>query len=180
MLPMFIRQSFVLFVFAWLLPSCSQNPQSVRWPADLPPKAIFEASYQSDAANQQHQSESDYLTWVRRFFYGTPLQPKGWLEMSADLQSHVADDQKDYLSGLVTNLGVKIASEWAKDNKTRRLNTKNMIVWGGALRESIVANNVVALVESIDQDVDGLLAGSTSQEEINSERYFEMEYDEFF
>ena len=167
----------VLFV---VLTGCASTPNEVEWPVDLPEQQQFSDYYAQSELNHPLQTESNYLTWVRRFFYGTPLQPKGWLEMSQELEEHVGDDQTDYLRTLMHDLGVKIAKEWAQDNKVRKVDTKNMIVWGSVLREAIVADDVITIVESIDADVEQMLVGQLDRKDINSDRYFKMEYDEFF
>lgn len=170
-----------------LLSGCSlfsdkQNSTGLdyKWGEDLPPQALYLQAYRADAKNQKYQTEENYIAWIRRFFYGTVIQPEGWLEMSEKLVGQSPVDQRQKIDEMISDLGVKISQEWAKDNKARKLDTKNMIVWGTALRESIENEDTIRLLSLVDEDVDALLAGTIEKRDIVGDRYYALEFDEFF
>lgn len=171
----------------FFLSGCSLFPEkqnttglAYKWGEDLPPQTLYLKAYRADVKNQQYQSEENYIAWIRRFFYGTVIQPEGWLEMSEKLVSQSPVDEQHKIDEMISALGVKISQEWAKDNKARKLDTKNMIVWGTALRESIESDDTVRLLSLVNKDVDALLAGTIKKRDIVDDRYYALEFDEFF
>ena len=163
-----------------LLTACISPGREINWLPQLPSQHYFVQAYQADADNRQQQSLAAYLSWVRKFYNGTPLQPKGWLAMTNEVAASVPADKQETLRQRITALGQRIAAEWAKDNKIRRLTTRNVVVWANALREAIARNEVNVLVERIAADVNALLNEQLLAAQINDERYYESEFNEFF
>ncbi len=176
---MFMRNLICLVFFVFLV-ACSSLPKESEWPEQLPDKHYFISYYKQSVSNSEYQSLHNYLSWVVKFYEGTHLQPKGWLATSVDIIEAVPATEQEQLADQMRYLGQAISAEWAMDNRARKLNTRNMSVWGSAMREAIVQDDVINLVERIQQDVDDLLAGNLNKKQVTDDRYYASEYNEFF
>jgi hypothetical protein len=97
--------------------------------------------------------------WFRKFYEGTFLI-KGWKDRMEELLEKVPPDDREHIRGLLDNLGKKIGSEWAKDNKIRKIDSAMLKHWGNDLN---TAGNEGpdALIEKIrllDSKADNILA----------------------
>ena len=158
---------------ALLLSSCvSQNPSS--WPETLPQQEIFVDAYGADPINQDRQSRREYLNWIRSFYQGSLVYQTGWLEIEATLLASVQLQGRQQLDGQLTDLGVAIASEWAKHNDVRVIDSRMLGLWGSVLQLAENFEQQLLSIEVINDDVDALLTGSLTQSEIEDARYERM------
>ena len=89
----------------------------------------------------------------------------------------MAADRHEEVRQRLFHLGGRIGSEWAKPNAVRRLNTRNAAVWRDALIESINQGELDDYIDRVETDVESLLAGELSKEDIFFERYYIDEFD---
>ena len=141
------------------------------WPEDLPSARPFVRAWQADTANQSLQPQDEYLYWVRAFYTGTTVYPRGWLSMQAELLSLVSPAERQQLAQDVESLGVAIGAEWAKENETRAIDNRLLALWGSVMQMSVVDDKQLEAVELIAADVEGLLDGSLRKEAIAEVRY---------
>jgi hypothetical protein len=74
----------------------------------------------------------DEEEWLRKFYEGSFLIP-GWKSRMKELLRAVPDSEKDQMQALLSDLGEKIGREWAKDNRTRRIDNQMLQKWGDTL-----------------------------------------------
>ena len=152
-----------------------------QWPQDIPARAEFEAYYAADARNQAIQSEREYLTWILRFYEGWQLYSDGWNDLVPSVLSEVEDPlERAELRAELYDAGRFIASEWAKDVDSRKVRTRQLSIWGNALREAIVRDDASAMVRQIVQDVDALMAQRITHVQITSDRYYAEDENDVF
>ena len=159
-----------------LLTGCAAITGVPPWPEGAYPQSYFEAAWEEDRANQNSQSKDKYLLWVTRFYTGTALAP-GWLDLTRQVLERVGPDERDHVRERLFHMGGKIGSEWAKHDDVRRLNTRNAAVWRDALIESIRQGELDAYMNRVERDVEGLMAGELSKDDIYFERYYIDEFD---
>lgn len=144
-----------------------------RWSGLLPPLGYFEEVYISDKSNQQVQSQDNYLAWVKRFYVGWALYPKGWDWLTATVISGTPDAPKrQHVERDLALLGQKISAEWAKDARYRVINNSHLMVWADALKIAVHKNQQDILTEKLIDDVEQLLTAKLAANEIALERYF--------
>jgi len=151
------------------------------WPQSLPPKAHFVRIWQADEALKAAQPLDDYLYWVKSFYAGTPLYPRGWNDLVAD-QLAVAGEgpAARRRQRQLDVLGRDIAAEWAKANSVRRVDNRHLAVWGAAAGRAIDENNVDATLRRIAEDLGALMSGTLPADAIRAERYHEQDPDDWF
>jgi hypothetical protein len=71
----------------------------------------------------------------------------------------------------LTRLGQLLSSEWAKDNRIRRISSGALAVWGGVLSEACRRGTAMATLDTIAADVRGLLAGRLDPDSVTRDRY---------
>ncbi len=151
------------------------------WPDDIPPRSDFEALYAADERNRAEQSEEEYLTWVSRFYEGWTLYPEGWNDLVPEILAEVDDpDERAELETELYDAGRFMASEWAKDADTRKVRTKQLSIWGNAMREAVARGEIRQMVKQIAQDVDWLKAQRLSYADITPGRYYAEDENDVF
>lgn len=162
-----------------LLCSCvSQNPGS--WPETIPQQEFFVDAYSADPVNRDRQTQQEYLGWIRSFYQGSLVYQNGWLEVEAAVLASVQIEGRDHLDSQLTELGVAIASEWAKHNDVRRIDSRMLGLWGSVLQLAANFQQQRQSIEVINDDVDALLTGSIGQSDIQDARYERMLQIELF
>lgn len=156
-----------------LLAACASSRVLTDWPQSTPDQQIFLQEYASDPANQQAQSNVEYLTWVVRFYEGWELMPAGWNDMTPVILSDLDPEQADEVAQLRDELGIMIAAEWAKDNEQRIIDTGMLSLWGGVMVAALDPEVRIDAIELITDDVERLLAGELAPSRINDARYTE-------
>lgn len=143
------------------------------WPEDMPAPVGFAEHYQRDRQNAELQSLQEYLTWVERFYRGWELYPTGWIEISRDLTTKLADPSlKHQTQAKLERLGAAIAAEWAKDNTVRRITTRHIAIWGEALRKSAERAELPSVLDRVLDDVDNLLNSRIAVDVITENRFY--------
>jgi hypothetical protein len=129
-----------------------------------------------DAANQEIQSEDEYLLWVQRFYEGFNTVP-GWFDLTRQVLARVPAAEQAAVSAQLAALGVTIGGEWAKDNSVRRIDTSTVATWRDALQEALSRMELNAYLMRLNDDIAGLLAGTLTSDDITFERYYVDEFD---
>ena len=141
------------------------------WPDNIPPSRHFVRAWQDDTINQQVQPMDEYLYWVRSFYVGTVVYPRGWLDIKNELLTLTNNDEKSSLAAEVDALGITIGAEWAKLNEGRLIDNRMLALWGSVLQLSLAENNELQAVDVISRDVERLLAGEIEKEDVVEPRY---------
>ncbi|WP_439509811.1 hypothetical protein [Marinimicrobium koreense] len=158
-------------------PDVSRN----AWPEDIPPRSDFEALYAADERNQAVQSQEEYLVWITRFYQGWKLYPQGWNDLVPDILAEVDDpDERAELEAELYDAGRFIASEWSKDAETRKVRTRQLSIWGNAMREAVTRGETREMIEQIARDVDRLKAQRLTYSDITPGRYYAEDEDDVF
>ena len=143
------------------------------WPENLPPLQSFEAYYMADTRNQQLQSKNDYLTWVKRFYKGWVYRPHGWHWMTKSALEQAPEQSKAQLQENLAWLGERISAEWAKDDRSRTINSEHMMIWADALKVALRKDAPVELTAQVKFDVKQLLSGELKPDTITLDRYLD-------
>ena len=104
-------------------------------------KPHFHAAYERDQQNAARQSFDEYWYWVHVFFISGGAGVPGWFAQIEDLLRNIVDEaQRDLFQARLEQLGIIIASEWAKHARTRRIYSTrwqgrpNLQEWGRRLQ----------------------------------------------
>ncbi len=97
--------------------------------------------------------------WFRKFYKGT-LFVKGWKHHMKEILQKTPPDDKEQIRKLLENLGKKIGSEWAKDNKIRKVNSAMLQRWGNDLDRATKkgSDTLIAKISQVDNEVDNILS----------------------
>ena len=139
----------------------------------MPSKSYYEAEYAEDKANQNNQTLDEYLLWAVRFYDGTVLYRRGWRQLTAETLEQLDDPEeiaeaREYLD----LLGARISREWPKSKVHRQINTRHMSIWGLALLESMRRDEPLQLMDRVCDDVDELISGKLTPDDIGENRYY--------
>ncbi len=172
MILMQIRQLVILGLV--MLPACATVQENdTDWPERLPPHGYFLTSYQGDAINAGLQPLEQYLLWVKRFYRGWELYPSGWDNVTRDLLLRVKQPElADEIEEKMGRLGLVISAEWAKNNQTRLINSRQVSIWGNALIKSLEQGETLEILEQVAADVDDLLHHRISADAITASRFY--------
>lgn len=164
----------MLCVLMLVASGCAEYPiKTTAWSDAMPADEVFLAHYQQDTRNANLQSLDDYLLWVKRFYLGWELYPDGWNRLTDRLVWKLEDPMLvQAAKEKLQNLGVVIASEWAKNNQTRRITSQHVSVWGNALLNSLHHGETLSILERVEQDVEDLLANRVSPALITENRFY--------
>ena len=163
-----------LNTFICLVLVACQSSDVNDWPASLPAREYFVAAYYADVANQQYQTETEYLGWIRSFYQGNLIAATGWSEMQAMVIATAAPADRRRLHRQLDELGALIAAEWAKDNAGRAIDSRMLALWGSILQLAVEPRQQRQAIAVIAGDVDALLSGKLSRSEIQDARYERM------
>jgi len=137
-------------------------------PADTPPVQQITKSADPKNVLEIDQTVLQELDdgerdWYKRFQQGI-LFFDGWSSISEEILASYPEEQIVEKKPIVQRLGVKIGSEWCKDNDVRRIDTAMLKSWGKQLRASInqgheittqtlleIENEVNLILENEDQ-----------------------------
>lgn len=171
------RTTFIA-LSALLLTSCIST--QTDWPGEAPARGRFITAYANDPANQQRQSRDDYLRWVRNFYTGTLSYPRGWLDIQSQIVASAGAGERAELSANLHDLGAVIGAEWAKANAVRRIDSRILGLWGSVLQLADLEGKRAESIELISSDVDRLIQGRVSKDDIVESRYARRLDLEFF
>jgi hypothetical protein len=105
------------------------------------------------------------------FYQGSLVAPNGWLDVQATVLTNAAPIDRNRLDSQLRNLGTEIATEWAKSNEIRSIDSRMLALWGSILRLASDPRQQQRSIEVISEDVDRLLSGSISETDIADARY---------
>lgn len=148
-----------------------QTSNSANWPRNLPPLEYFRAAYQDDPVNRELQSERAYLGWIRDFYEGNLITPTGWLQVQAQVVAATPMAGRRQMNARLDALGAAIASEWAKENQERVIDSRMLALWGSVLQLAALDQRQGQAVTVIAADVDQLLARTLQGSAIRDARY---------
>ena len=99
--------------------------------------------------------------WYVRFKEGLMFFD-GWNEISKDILGTFPNNKIDEKKALVKRLGIKIGSEWCRDNNQRKIDTDMLKKWGKQLRGAIAEGpeHTDKMLRKIETEVDQLLEAS--------------------
>ena len=141
------------------------------WPDTVPHHQIFLDYWQDDSVNQQVQSRDEYLQWVRIFYTGNLLYPRGWLDLEIELLKELEPQQRRGLESDLRQLGITIGAEWAKLRDDRLVDSRLLALWASILQLAQVDQLELQAVDLIASDVELLFAGALARDEIVESRY---------
>lgn len=178
-----LRLSLRIFLLIFLVSGCSNlRDRSVsNWPEQLPPVDFFVEAYESDPKLRDYQTLQNYLYWVRAFYEGTSLYPRGWNDVTEEiLESTTSTQDTAAREQLLFDLGTEIAVEWSKETEINRIKSSNLAVWGNAVERSVGEGNVDATLARIAEDVQRLLSLQLTPDDITADRYHKPDPDDWF
>lgn len=147
------------------------SPPAPDWPAGLPPRVYFERVHAADPLNSRLQPREEYLLWVRRFYLGWMLAPVGWNAAAERLLEDLPPPRYRVLAARLALLAQLVASEWAKHERARRIDTKMLRVWAAVARRARASGRLGAALDVVIADVIGVLDGELAPEAIRPLRY---------
>lgn len=158
------------------LSACATLPKGHQWPESIPPRSYFTDYYSRDKASQSVLPQSEYLTWVHRFYFGWELYRRGLLQATDELLATLPEpSEQNYARHKMIKLGTLIAPEWAKNHQYRVINSRHMLIWGNALNEAMVKKQQLLILDKISHDAEHLLAGKLKPKQIYNDRYYPQE-----
>jgi len=183
-------KALIVFCVVALFVGCSTTQQArLDWPEQLPQRAHYVALYEADQGNQEVQTQEEYLKWVKRFYRGWALSPYSWNWLVQNALEKAEPGHREELGALLASIGWRVSGEWAKDDKHRSINSRNLMTWGDALKLALRRGEYIDLVQRISNDVDSMLAYELHADAISFDRYFppdnnviaadERDYDSF-
>jgi len=162
---------FVLISASCLAFLACQSYKIDQWPDALPDRQLFIAAYAEDIANQDLQTQQEYLTWILSFYEGNLVYTSGWIDVQALVLTNTAPLDRNGLHASLQELGASIAAEWAKHNDLRGIDSRMLSLWGSVLQIASSSEARQHSIEVISADVHALLNGSLSAAEIQDSRY---------
>ncbi len=164
------RKPWFIAAVCLFLASCI-GPNLENWPDTIPQKQIFIITYDADEENQDRQSKTEYLEWVLSFYQGNLAYQSGWQDIQGYVYEAPAPEAEQELLEQLNLLGIAIGSEWSKHNDVRQIDTRMLSLWGSTIQLAADFDKQKQTVEVIAIDIDLLLNGSLSKQEIVEERY---------
>ncbi len=152
-----------------------------NWPENLPPANYFVSSYERDAVNQEHQALHEYMYWVRKFYEGTALYPRGWSDITDDILDATQDPAgRQRIARRLSVLGRDIAAEWSKDSGISLVKNHNLATWSIAASRAVAEGDVEETLDRIGDDLAQLLNRELTADAITAERYHAPDPDDIF
>ena len=167
------RRPLFIAAVCLFLASCI-GPNLEDWPDSIPQTQVFIVAYDADEENQGRQSETEYLEWVLSFYQGNLAYQSGWQDIQGYVYEAPAPGAEQELLEQLSLLGIAIGSEWSKHNDVRQIDTRMLSLWGSAIQLAPDFDTQKQTVEVIAIDIDLLLSGSLSKQDILEERYADI------
>lgn len=167
------RRPLFIAAVCLFLASCI-GPNLEDWPDSIPQTQVFIVAYDADEENQGRQSETEYLEWVLSFYQGNLAYQSGWQDIQGYVYAAPAPEAEQELLEQLSLLGIAIGSEWSKHNDVRQIDTRMLSLWGSTIQLAPDFDTQKQTVEVIAIDIDLLLSGSLSKQDILEERYADI------
>jgi hypothetical protein len=107
----------------------------------------FRTVHGRDERNAVRQTFEDYWSWIKVFLDEGGAGQRGWLEQGDEVLAAIRDQKAaKRLRARVHDLGKAIATEWAKENRSRRVystflqGSPNLRDWGKQLQRAAAAD----------------------------------------
>lgn len=118
----------------------------------------FDRAWSDDLLNRGIQTREDYLKWIDSFYEGSTFVP-GWSRRQAELCESLDRDDAAAARVRLETLGRLLASEWAKDNRVRRIDTSALVRIAGILGEAREGGRLLAAVDELLEVAGSIIAG---------------------
>jgi len=156
------------------LAACTSVPiDAAAWPPGVPARDYYERAYEADPSNAAVQTKDDYLSWVGKFYFGNGLVG-GWHKTSADLAKDLEPRQRVLVEPKLSYLGQLISSEWSKHNKTRRVTSEMLQLWGSVMTKAKAEKRIEPAIDRLLEDARGLVNGDVEKKAIRTSRYKDL------
>jgi hypothetical protein len=156
------------------LAACTSVPtDAAAWPAGVPARDYYERAYDADPANAAVQTKEDYLSWVGKFYFGNGLVA-GWFKTSSDISKDLEPRQRVLVEPKLAYLGQLISSEWSKHNKTRRVTSEMLQLWGSVMTKAKSEKRIEPAIDRLLDDARGLVTGEVEKKAIRTTRYKDL------
>ena len=150
---------------------CGSIPvEPAAWPAGLPPRAYYESAWETSGENREIETFEEYLTWVGRFYKGTPVS-LGWTGVSEKVLADLDAEEARILAPRLACLGQTVSAEWAKDNAYRRVGTELLRLWVRVLVQAKGAGKALEATDRLLADTVALIRGELEPSSISADRY---------
>ena len=99
--------------------------------------------------------------WYERFKQGVMFFD-GWNQIAEDILGTFPESIVENKKGLVKRLGIKIGSEWCRDNDIRKIDTQKLKEWGEKIKLAVDRGpeDTEKILREIESEVDRLLEHS--------------------
>ena len=96
--------------------------------------------------------------WFQRFQEGVPLF-SGWKKITQSVVERFPENEREQRLAIMRELGLKIGSEWSRDDHVRRVDTDMLRLWGKELRQAGAENHLqlAKVLFKIEREVNSLL-----------------------
>ncbi len=96
--------------------------------------------------------------WFHRFMEGG-LLVDGWKDITKKVLANTPEEQRQQQRQRLELLGIKIGTEWSKDNAIRKVDTNQLMIWGEKLKQAVKKQpeQLAYVIALIDREVDSLL-----------------------
>jgi hypothetical protein len=102
----------IVYCLALSISACSTAPDKNNLTGEIPPEIFFISYYQQDTPHQAALSQSDYLIWVNRFYFGWTMYRRGWIQATKELVDSLPKTQnKKDAERLMSRIGNLIGPE---------------------------------------------------------------------
>ncbi len=96
--------------------------------------------------------------WFQRFQEGVPLF-SGWKTITQSVVERFPENEREQRLAIMRELGLKIGSEWSRDDHVRKVDTDMLRHWGKELRQAGAENHlqIAKVMFKIEREVNSLL-----------------------
>jgi len=96
--------------------------------------------------------------WFQRFQEGVPLFA-GWKKITQSVVEKFPEHEREQRMVIMRELGLKIGSEWSRDDHIRKVDTDMLRLWGKELRQAGVENHlqIAKVMFKIEKEINSLL-----------------------
>jgi len=131
------------------LAGCAGSDRRVR-------DSWFDRAWSEDVRNSEAQSRDEYLDWVHSFYEGSVFIP-GWSRRQAELCASLDPADAAVAASRLADLGRLLASEWAKDNRYRRVDSTVLFRFARTLAEARDEGRLIPALEKLLEDAESLI-----------------------
>jgi hypothetical protein len=150
-------------LLVWLCSAGVHAEEKQTSPEEIGKKSVMEIN-QDVLENLTTEEQKWYKT-----FHDGILFFDGWSNISQDILEIYPADQVAKKSPMLQRLGIKIGTEWSRQNRARRIETTQLKEWGERLRGSIAEGpeSTTRTLLEIEQEVDLLLKDNSDLSQVS-------------